>query len=247
MKKNEIKTGTMLCEIPTANIAVLFKSGGLDFFIIDTEHGAFDLAALSTLIMTARLAKLPVLIRLPNNGRKDITRLLDMGADGLVLPMVNRPEDIAAVVTYAKYAPLGRRGISITRSHTFYSPPNLSDYMRQANEQTLLFGQIETGEGLSNLDGILATPGISGVIVGPNDLSCDLDCIGDSGPILSAIHTVAAAARRHDKLSGIITSDQTYLQEARKHGMELFCCGSELSMLKSACHDTVKRIQKLTI
>ena len=102
--------GCMLNEIPFPNMPVLFKNNGLDFFIIDTEHGAFDSSALSGLIMTARLCHLPVIVRLPDNTRRDVTRLVDMGVDGLLLPMTHNRQDIEPVIRFAKYAPVGQRG-----------------------------------------------------------------------------------------------------------------------------------------
>lgn len=245
MKKDSIYIGSMLSEIPFANIPVLFKSGGLDFFIIDAEHGGFDYAALSGLIMTSRLIGIKVIVRLPDNQRRDITRLMDMGADGLLLPMVNKKEDIEQVIKYAAYAPLGKRGISTTRGHTFYNPPDLSDYMKTANERIMVFAQIETKEGLHRLEEIIGVEGVSGVIVGPNDLSCDLNCIGNHPePILSAIEKVAAAAKAQNKLSGIITTEKNYLCKAKISGMEMFCCGSELSLIKSGCNSIGRQINQ---
>lgn len=237
--------GTMLSEVPFSNMPVLFKNSGLDFFLIDTEHGGFDQSSLSGLIMTARLAGIKVLIRLADAERRDITRLMDMGADGLLLPMTNSRGDIAAVVEHAKYAPIGKRGISTTRGHTSYNPPSLQEYMELANEHTMIFAQIETKAGLDNVTDILQIEGVTGAIVGPNDLASDLDCIGDLSPILEAITDVAEAAKRHNKASGIITSDHTILSQAKMQGMNIFCYGSELQMLKSSCQDIVQKIDSL--
>ncbi|TBL69109.1 HpcH/HpaI aldolase family protein [Paenibacillus thalictri] len=245
MRRNERYVGTMLSEIPFPNMPVLFKSGGLDFFLIDTEHGGFDQSALSGLIMAARLAGITVLIRLADAERRDITRLMDMGADGLLLPMTNGKSDIAAVVEHAKYAPIGRRGISTTRGHTSYNPPGLQEYMRHANEHTMVFAQIETKAGLDGIEDILRVEGVTGAILGPNDLSCDLSCIGDLYPILEAVSHIAQAAKRHNKVSGVITSDHTILSHAKTHDMGIFCYGSELHMLKSSCKDILEKIEAL--
>lgn len=245
MKTNERYVGSMLSEIPFPNLPVLFKSGGLDFFLIDTEHGGFDSSTLSGLIMTARLTGIAVLVRLTDAERRDITRLMDMGADGLLLPMTNGKDDIAAVVEHAKYAPIGRRGISTTRAHTSYDPPGLQEYMRQANERTMIFAQIETKAGLDGIEDILQVEGVTGAILGPNDLACDLDCIGDLSPILDAVDRVAEAARARDKVSGVITSDHAILRRAKAHRMEVFCYGSELHMLKSSCRNIIQTVKEL--
>ena len=99
------KCGIMVSEIPFSNMPVLLKNSGLDYFILDCEHGGFDYCDISRMIMTARLCNLPIIVRLPNNDRKDIIKFMDMGADGVLLPMTNTVDDIKKVVEYAKYQP----------------------------------------------------------------------------------------------------------------------------------------------
>ena len=113
----------MISEIAFSNMPVLLKNAGIEFCILDCEHGGFDYAEVSRLIMTARLCGLELIVRLANNERKDVVKYLDMGADGLLLPMTNTAEDIRKVADYAKYPPLGHRGISTMRAHTLYAPP----------------------------------------------------------------------------------------------------------------------------
>jgi 2,4-dihydroxyhept-2-ene-1,7-dioic acid aldolase len=239
-----MQIGTMLSEIPFGNMPVLLKSAGLDFFIIDTEHGGFDYSGVSCMIMTARLSKIPVLLRLSGNERKDITKFMDMGADGVLLPMTNTKEEIEQVVSFAKYAPIGKRGISTTRAHTLYSPGDLTEYMKTANERTLIFAQIETKKGIDNIEEILSVPGVNGVFIGPNDLSCDFDCVRDAEEtILGAIDLISDAAIKHRKNCGIITSNKTYIKKGKEKNIDYFCCGSELSMIKEACISMRKQIK----
>lgn len=139
------EAGIMLSEVPFSNLPVILKKGGMDFFILDSEHGGFDYSDISKIIMTSRLAGLKCIVRLADSTRKDIIKFMDMGADGLLLPMTNTAADIEKVVEYAKYAPLGRRGLSTMRAHTLYDPPKLLDYMKAANEATEIYAQIETG------------------------------------------------------------------------------------------------------
>lgn len=131
--------------IAFSNLPVLFRQCGLDFYIIDGEHGAFDYREFYQMICAARLAGgIETIVRLPSNARKDIIKLMDMGADSLLLPMTNGAEEIRQVVKYAKYSPLGERGISTMRAHTLYNPPPLKEYMRTANARTRVYAQIET-------------------------------------------------------------------------------------------------------
>lgn len=239
--------GVMLNEVAFPNFPLIMRQSGLDFMILDSEHGGFDYSAMASLIMGARQAGLPVIVRLADNSRKDITKVMDMGADGLLLPMTNTADQIRQVVRYAKYAPEGQRGISTNRGHTFYNPGNQEEYMKQANDSTMVFAQIETGEGLRNVDEILGVEGVYGVFVGPNDLACDLGCLGSETkePVLSAIREVGQAAGRCGKRAGIITERENFLQEARKAGFDLMCSGSEISLWKKGGYQTVEKIHHM--
>ncbi|MBR5011061.1 MAG: hypothetical protein IKY12_00730, partial [Clostridia bacterium] len=160
---------------------------------------------------------------------------VDAGTDGFLLPMTNTAEDIKKVVEYAKYAPIGKRGISTMRAHTLYNPPSLSEYMPLANEFVKVYAQIETAKGVESIEKILNVNGVDGVFIGPNDLSCDLGCIGDNAPVLEAIEKVANAARKSGKPWGIITTTKELIEKATLCGASMFSYGSELNMLANEC------------
>lgn len=234
--------GTMLSEVCFANFPVILKNENIDFLIIDNEHGAFDYAFLSSVIMNARLVGLPLIVRLPDNHRRDITKLVDMGVSGFLLPMTNNANDIKAVVDFSKYAPIGKRGISTNRAHTLYNPPSLHEYMEEANRRVKVYAQIETKVGIDNIHDILSTNGVDGVFVGPNDLSCDLGCIGNNEPIKEALATIADAARSHSKVWGIITTSKDLIACSLEHGVDCISYGSEINMLKDSCRTIASRV-----
>ena len=242
-----LKCGVMISEISFPNFAVLFKSSGLDFFIVDCEHGGFDYKDISAMIMNARLCGLESIIRLSGNERKDIIKYMDMGADGVLLPMTGRAEDIEFVVRYAKYRPIGKRGISTMRAHTLYSPPEIKEYMRSANSRTKVYAQIETVEGVSKIDSILAVNGVSGCFIGPNDLADDYGCIGEkqSPQILSAIKKIGKAANIAKKNAGIITTDVSYIKQAKMSGFCMFCKGSEINAVREYTQNICKSLREL--
>ena len=228
-----MRAGMMISEIAFSNMPVLLKNAGIEFCILDCEHGGFDYAEVSRLIMTARLCGLELIVRLANNERKDVVKYLDMGADGLLLPMTNTAEDIQKVADYAKYPPLGHRGISTMRAHTLYAPPPVLEYIPAGNARTKVFAQAETRAGVENIDRILAVPGVSGCFIGPNDLSADYECLGDPNapPILKAIERVGEAAAAAGKISGMITANKNYLSKAKSCRFTAFCVGSELNAI----------------
>ena len=141
------KVGIMLSELSSGSLPVLFRAAGLDFFILDCEHGGFDYGAVSRIVLSARLCGITCIVRLADNGRKDIQKFMDMGADGLLLPMTNDASEIMQVVKYAKYRPVGERGISTMRAHTLYAPPPIAEYVREANAHTRVYAQIEPRAG----------------------------------------------------------------------------------------------------
>jgi|GEM_PF-320186 len=231
----KIRMGTMLSEVPFTNMPLVMQNAGLDFLIVDNEHGAFDYGTLAKLFTVSRLANFQTVVRLPDNSRAWITKCVDAGADGFLLPMTNTAEEIAKVVEYAKYAPVGKRGISTMRAHTLYNPPALAEYMPAANERVRVYAQIETAKGVANIAEILAEKGVDGVFIGPNDLACDLGCIGNHAPIFDAIERVSAAAKAAGKPWGIITASAPLLAKAKACSVDMVSCGSELNMLQSGC------------
>lgn len=241
-----MRAGMMISEIAFSNMPVLLKNAGIEFCILDCEHGGFDYAEVSRLIMTARLCGLELIVRLANNERKDVVKYLDMGADGLLLPMTNTAEDIRKVADYAKYPPLGHRGISTMRAHTLYAPPPVLEYMPAGNARTKIFAQAETRAGVENIDRILAVPGVSGCFIGPNDLSADYECLGDPNapPILKAIERVGEAAAAAGKISGMITANKNYLSKAKSCRFTEFCVGSELNAIAEYGKKTARLIKE---
>lgn len=233
IQKGTVVYGTMLSELYTPNIVRILKGCGFDYIIIDCEHGYFDYAHVANIIAIAKGINLDIIIRIPNNQRKDIIKYMDMGAMGLLLPMTNTVDDINQVINYAKYAPIGNRGISTSRAHNNYDGSEFNQYMKDANDSTLIFAQIETKESVNNIEEILKANGVYGVFVGPNDLSADLGVFGDFGheKMKKAIQTVSDAAKDLDKPWGIISSRIEFLTKYQKQGMKLISCGSEIGMI----------------
>ena len=242
-QENSVKLGTMLSEVCFANFPIILKNSNLDFFIVDNEHGSFDYSFISSVVMNANLCGLDSIIRISDNNRKDIIKFADMGARGFLLPMTNTADDIKQVVKYAKYAPIGSRGISTNRAHTLYNPPPIDQYMEMANKKVKVYAQIETVLGVENIEEILSVEGVDGVFIGPNDLSCDIGCIGNFEPIKDAIDKISAAAEKYGKTYGIITAEKPLIEYAISRSVNYISCGSEINMLKSGCKNILNVIK----
>ncbi|WP_413356795.1 aldolase/citrate lyase family protein [Robertmurraya sp. 2P01SA] len=221
----------------------VLKQGEMQFVIVDCEHGYFDYSQIAQIVSVGNGFGLPVIIRVPGVDKEFISKVLDMGANGILVPMVNHAEEAKAIVEYAKYPPLGKRGVSVTRAHSNYNPGNLKDYLEQTNRNTLVLVQIETQLAVRNSKEIAAVEGINGLIIGPNDLSMDLDTPGEiqTPSMDKAIETVVQAAEQSNKLSGTISTNMKFLQKCKEKGMTFFSCNSEVGMILKSSKQTVQQ------
>ncbi len=232
---NRIKVGTMLSEVCFSNFPVIAKNSGLDFFIVDNEHGYFDYSDIAQLAIKSKLAGMDMIVRIGDSSRGHIIKLADMGVEAFLLPMTNTSADIEGVIRYAKYPPIGERGVSTTRAHTLYNPPPLSEYMETANKKMRIYAQIETVKGIENIKEILANPSVTGLFIGPNDLSVDMGCINDKAAVLKAVEGIIKAANEAGKPCGIITGDKKLIDVSISNGVKMISKGSELNMLINGC------------
>lgn len=239
----DIRIGIMLSEIYVPNVTRILAKCGYDFILIDCEHGYFDMTQVANLVSVARGAEIPVLIRVTQPSRTVITKLLDLGANGILLSDVAGKEEAQRLVKICKYAPEGNRGLSTFRAHTDYCKGKLTDVMRTANDSMIVICQIESPDTVENIDDITAIPGVDGVLIGPNDLSQHMGITGqyDHPRMHSAIEKVAQSARKNGKWSGIITANDHLLSYGTAQGMTCFSVGSELNAIYDG---GVKQLQK---
>ena len=242
-QQNKIKCGTMLSEVGFNNFPVIAKKSGLDFIIIDNEHGAFDWSMLGAIIMTSNLIGIDAVVRIGDASRSTVTKLADMGVKGFLLPMTSTKEQIEELVRFSKYSPIGKRGISTTRAHTMYFPSSLDEYKQLANENMKIYAQIETKKGVENIYDILNTTGVDGVFIGPNDLSDDLQVKPGSEKVCECIEVVSKAVESSQKVWGIITADKCLIEHSKKCGVNMISCGSELNMLVSGCKKIAEELK----
>lgn len=241
----KVLVGAMLSEVATPNIPRIFRAAGFDYVIADCEHGYFDYAQIAALAGVCNGFDFPFLVRVPGVERECIQKYLDIGADGLLVPMMDTAATMRKVVELAKYQPLGKRGISVTRAHSEYAPGKLGDYLERANRRTMVFAQIETAEGVANAAEIAAVEGLDGLFIGPNDLASDLGSLGkfDTPEVLEAIRKVIAACAAAGKPSGCLASDPAFLKRCVEMGMTLLNCNSEVGMIFKAAKQIVGELK----
>jgi 4-hydroxy-2-oxoheptanedioate aldolase len=150
---------------------------GLDFMVIDTEHGPFDVESAMEYIRVAELHGITPLVRTKNHQRASILKMLDVGAKGLIIPNIHTIEEVKEIVEYGKYAPVGNRGFFMGRTAGYgYNiiAKDVPGYFNTCNRETMLIPQCETVGCLENIETIAAMAGVDGIFVGPFDLSISM-------------------------------------------------------------------------
>lgn len=241
--------GTFL-ELGSSVVAECLGQTGLDFCIIDCEHGPFSPLSATELIVACEANGLTPFARTPDSSRASILRLLDAGAKGLIIPNVRSVEEVQRIVEYGKFSPLGKRGVASNRAGRFgfaeHASQGLAHYFRVCNEQTLLIPQCETKECLEHIDEIVALPGIDGIFVGPFDLSSDLGYPGDfeHPVVVSAIEKVLQACKQAGKFSFIYTCGAEPSTSALLQGFDAVTCLLDASVLVEAYRTLLKQIKR---
>ncbi len=225
--------GSMLNELYFPNIVHMYQNLGYDFCLIDCEHGTLSYGEVGTLVAMARAVGLTAIVRIPEVRRECVLKYLDLGADGLLCPMADSPKMAEQLVKFAKYPPEGIRGVSIHRPHSLYAPGSMTEYIKKANERTLIFVQIELKSALDTVDAIASVRGLDGLFIGPSDLSMDLGIFNKlSHPLMEeAVKKTANSANAHGIASGVITSNKNLISYAADAGMKMICTGSETRAL----------------
>jgi 2-keto-3-deoxy-L-rhamnonate aldolase RhmA len=245
--KGEMALGTIISEVRNPNIAYMLAQCGFDFFIIDNEHGAYNVETITNMVAAARGAGISVIVRIPEITRENILKPLDSGASGLLVPMVNTADEAKEIIQHAKYPPMGKRGAALRRPHNLYKKVNAADYLKQANENTFIAVQAETTESIKNINEIAAVEGVDCIFVGPFDLSISLGIPGQINHSLEieAIEKIAGACKEHNKIAGILMFDQNLLTQWIKKDFRFAVYSSDITMLADAASNAVKELKEL--
>lgn len=200
--------GTMVRMVGNPAVALVAANAGLDFIMLDLEHGPFSLETLENVFKVGRSLGLGCFVRVPELSKGYVSRCLDLGATGVMVPMLESVEQARRLVHWAKFAPLGSRGFGGVGAHTGYQSvggETTTSFMARANLETITIAQIETAQAIKDIDSIAAVEGLDALLIGPNDLAISMGCPGDlMGEKLDrAISEVAEAARAHGKIFGM--------------------------------------------
>lgn len=220
---------------------------GLDFFVIDTEHGIFDVESALTAVTAAEKRGVTPFVRIKHASRASVLKMLDIGAMGLIVPCIQTVQEVEQLVEYAKYYPLGRRGFAPTLANGYCFEgfaQNMEEYFALANRETLLIPQCETAGCLEHIETIAAMEGVDGIFIGPYDLSIALGVPGkmDSPRLVEAIRHVVEVCKANQKMTMIYANTPAAAAEHFKNGIDCVACGMDSVFLINAVKDMVAAV-----
>lgn len=217
--------------IPHAVAVEVMAQSGLDFLCIDWEHAQISRDTIENMIRAADLHRVPAMVRVPGHQPEAIAAALDSGAQGVLVPRISTAAQALAAVRACRYPPQGERGVGPGRATGYgYRIP---EYIAEANAKIVVAVQVETAEGLANIEAIAAVDGVDVIFVGPGDLSVSIDAIGAKGTnkLNVAIRTIIGAAIAHGKTAGIFCASPQPVGQWEAIGASFFILASDTMFL----------------
>jgi 4-hydroxy-2-oxoheptanedioate aldolase len=231
------------CRLAVPMIGEVLARHGFAAVTFDLQHGLFDFATTVAGIGAVHSVGSAPVARIPVGDYGSASRLLDAGAEAIIAPMINAPEDASSFVSFMKYPPVGSRSWGPHRAIPL-SGLNDRDYLNSANELTLAFAMIETRAAFRNIVSIVETPGIDGVFVGPSDLSLTLSNGAVQNPALpevnSALDVIADVAKKNGKIAGVHCSTADRAVELSRRGYRFLGVANDLALLSAGSAAALK-------
>lgn len=232
------KVGTFLFEFATPGIGQILKAAGADYAVLDMEHTGFGFDTVRQVVRYCQAAELPLIVRVPSQHRHHISRALDAGAEGVMVPIVSSVAQAKAVLDAAKYWPDGTRGVALGLAHERYAMRSepLLDRFAEQNKRTVIILQVEDPRGADAADEIANLPGVDALWLGHNDLSVAMNKPGAFGDPQFLQHEKAtiAAAKQHGKSAGRLGVDARQCAEFVKLGYDFVAIAGDVWLLQQA-------------
>ena len=242
-RRGEVTLGCFV-GLGSANVVELLGHAGIQWLVLETEHNGLDSAEVEHLLRAANTTPAVPIVRVPSANRVYIQRALDLGAMGVIVPLVRSASEVDAIVRATRYPPHGTRSFGPLRA-SHYGLDN-ADYLANANDNMLVALIVETREALENIDAIAAVPGVDVLYLGLFDLclSLGLNPLDLPHPeIDAAIEVVLATARRHGVAVGNGASTADGIQALRKQGFTFIGFGPDYALLTAAVRAGVEALR----
>jgi 2-keto-3-deoxy-L-rhamnonate aldolase RhmA len=243
----EVPVGHMILEFGSRSMAQVADGAGLDFVVIDTEHSAFSVSQVADLVAWFKVTTVAPFVRIPQIHYHFIARTLDFGALGVMVPNVKNAAEAKAIVDAAKYGPLGQRGVMLGNSNTDFQGVNPPEFLEYANQNTTIICQIESVEGMENLEAIAATPGVDVLWVGHFDLTQSMGIPGQfhNPQFRDHLAKVVEVANGHGLGAGIQPANLEQAQEWMEIGYNVISYSGDFSVYAAALSQAVEGVREL--
>ena len=239
--------GTMVFEFFTQGMPQIVKAAGAEFILFDMEHSGVTIETLKAQFAACRGIGLVPMVRVPALQYHFIARCLDMGAMGIMVPMVESAAQAREIVSATRYPPAGRRGAAFSMAHDDYEGGSVPDKIAAAHARTLVIALVETADGVAAVDEIAAVDGIDVIWIGHFDLSNFLGIPGqfEHPDFLRAVDTVVQAAERHGKALGLLAADESWARTYLAKGFRIMAYGVDHLMLQRALAEGLSSMREM--
>ncbi|MDX9802351.1 MAG: aldolase/citrate lyase family protein [Spirochaetia bacterium] len=248
LKSGEKVIGTFF-EIGGCSAVECLGIAGLDFLVIDTEHGPFDVESTMDFIRAAELKGITPFVRVKDGTRPSVLKMLDIGAKGLIIPCVNTVDEVRKIVEYGKYYPAGNRGFFFGRAASYGyddAAGNIETWFDVSNRETLLIPQCETAGCLENIEEIVNINGVDGIFIGPYDLSIGMEKPAqfDDPEFLAAVKRILKACNDAGKFSFIYTVKTGDAKKYLNSGFSGVAVNTDVSVFINAFKSIIAEVKE---
>lgn len=242
-------SGMMVFEFFVPGMPALAASTGADFLLYDMEHTGISIETLKLQMAACRGLDIAPLVRVPSVEANTIGQILDIGAHGVMVPMVDTADQAKDIVKRAYYPPEGQRGTAFSIAHDDYKPGIPAEKMAQANQRSIIIAMIETKTGLANVEAIAAVEGIDVLWLGHFDLTSSMGIPGqtDHPDYLAAVSRIVAAATQYRKAAGYMAVDKKWAEEYWGYGFRMLAYGLDHLLLRASLADGIKFISNMAV
>jgi 2-keto-3-deoxy-L-rhamnonate aldolase RhmA len=231
LKSGDVLLGQMVLELFTPGIGAMLAACGLDFVIFDMEHGRCDISLLAEMVAACRGSDIFPIARVPDAAYAPLSRALDIGARGIMVPRVESREQAEYIVSQLKYAPQGKRGVALGLAHDLYRA-GTPDFFAKTNEEIAVILLLETEKAYEDLDEIVSVPGIDVAWLGHYDLTVSMGIPAqfDHPRFLKAMDALVSACRRHGVAAGFLPPSPEAAVHSIQQGFRAVSLGSDISV-----------------
>lgn len=240
--KGELQIG-LWCSLCSAITAEIVSHSGFDWLLLDTEHSPNEVPDVLSQLQAVQAGTASAIVRPAWNDIVLIKRLLDIGAQTLLIPFVQTPDEARRAVEATRYPPGGIRGITGSGRASRYG--RVKDYLRNASQEICLLVQVETKSALDRIEDVASVDGIDGVFIGPNDLSASFGHIGNWAhpEVQAALQDAVHRLKRIGKPAGILTPNEEEAKRFIEWGYTFVAVGADLGLLARGADALAKRFK----